>query len=254
MKLKLNETGGVVLNDGKPVYIDDAGKEVAYDAPAMHATIGRLNAEARGHREAKEAAEAQVKAFEGIDPAAARKALDITRNLDAKQLIDAGKVEEITAAAIKSVQDKYKPDIEERDRLKNELYAEKIGGNFARSKFIAEKLAIPADMAQAHFGRHFTLKDGKVVAADASGNTIYSDVNPGSVAEFDEALEKLVNGYSNRDRILKGSGHNGSGASGVDGDGGNARTVTRAQFAAMNPALQAKTAAAQRDGTVKIID
>lgn len=64
MKLKLDEQGHAVLQDGKPVYVHDDGKEVAFDAPATVATITRLNGEAKVHREGKEAAEKALKAFE----------------------------------------------------------------------------------------------------------------------------------------------------------------------------------------------
>ena len=68
MKLKLDENGHVVVQDGKPVYVHDDGKEVAFDALQTVATITRLNGEAKTHREAKEQFEAQAKAFEGLDP------------------------------------------------------------------------------------------------------------------------------------------------------------------------------------------
>ncbi|WVM87992.1 hypothetical protein UMZ34_16740 [Halopseudomonas pachastrellae] len=85
MKLKLDENGNAVLQDGKPVYVHDDGKEVAFDAAGTVATITRLNAEAKTHREGKEAAEKALKAFEGIsDPAAAIKALETVSNLDQK--------------------------------------------------------------------------------------------------------------------------------------------------------------------------
>src|SRR5690606_6729424 len=79
MKLKTLEVDGKTyaeVQDGKPVYVEDDGKEVAFDAPGTRNTISRLNAEAKSHREAKEAAEKALKGFEGIeDPAAAIKAL-----------------------------------------------------------------------------------------------------------------------------------------------------------------------------------
>ena len=56
MKLKLDANGNVVLQDGKPVYIKDDGTEIAFDAAGTVATISRLNAEAKGHREAIAAA------------------------------------------------------------------------------------------------------------------------------------------------------------------------------------------------------
>ncbi|NOM41833.1 DUF6651 domain-containing protein, partial [Klebsiella pneumoniae] len=92
------------------------------------------------------------------------------------------------------------------------LYAEMIGGNFARSKFIADKLAVPADMVQATFGRNLKIEDGKVVAYDAQGQKIFSRARPGELADFDEALETLVSQYPHRDHILKSSDANGGGA------------------------------------------
>jgi uncharacterized protein (DUF342 family) len=186
MKLKLDDAGHAVLQDGKPVYVHDDGKEVAFDAPTTVATITRLNGEAKGHRERAEAAEAKLKAFEGLeDPAAAKKALQTIQNLDHKKLVDAGEVEKVKAEAIKAVEEQYKPIVEERDRLKAEIRQEKIGGSFARSKFIAEKVAIPPDMMEARFGQHISIKDGKIVAKDMHGNDIYSRSRPGEIADFD---------------------------------------------------------------------
>lgn len=239
MKLKTIEIDGktyAVIEDGKPVYIHDDGKEVAFDAPATVAKIGQLNGEARNHREAKEAAETKLKAFEGIDdPAAARDALNTVANLDAKKLVDAGKVEEVKAAAIKATEEKFAPVVAERDKLKNDYHAEMIGGRFARSKYIADSLAIPADMVEARFGRNFEIVDGKVVAKDASGNQIYSVAKPGDLADFDEALEILVGAYPQRDHILKGSG-DGSGALGKGGAAGSGKTMTREAFDTLSPA------------------
>ena len=103
MKLKLDENGNVVVQDGKPVYVYDDGKEVAYDVPAAVAKIGSLNAEAKQHREAKEAAEAKLKAFDGIENAeAAKKALETVKNLDDKKLIDAGEAEKVKAEVVRA--------------------------------------------------------------------------------------------------------------------------------------------------------
>lgn len=240
MKLKLDEAGHVVVQDGKPVYVHDDGKEVAFDAQGTVATITRLNGEAKGHREAKEAAIESLKAFEGItDPAAALNAIELIKKIDDKKLLDAGKVDEIKAAAIKSVEEKYAPVVKERDQLKNDLHAEKIGGSFSRSKFIADKLAIPGDMVEARFGRNFAIDGGKIVAKDASGNPIYSRSKPGEVAEFDEALEILVDAYPQKDHILKGSGAGGGGAKGGAAAGSGAKSMTRTQFDALGPVERA---------------
>lgn len=236
MKLKLDANGNVVLQDGKPVYVHDDGKEVAFDAPGTVATIGRLNAEARSHRERAEAAEAKLKPFEGIaDPVAAKKALEIVKNLDDKKLVDAGEIEKVRTEAVKAVEDKYAPTVKRVEELEGALYAEKIGGSFARSKVIAEKFAIPADLVQARFGQSFKIEDGKIVAYDTAGNRIFSRVKPGEVADFEEALETLVDQYPYKAQILKGSGASGGGASGGGQGGGGKKTLTRAQFEALSP-------------------
>jgi hypothetical protein len=244
MKLKLDADGRVVVQDGKPVYVHDDGKEIAFDAPGTLSTISRLNGEAKGHRERAEKAEGALKTFEGItDPTAALKALETVKNLDDKKLVDAGEVEKVKAAAIASVEEKYKPVIDERDKLKSDLYGEKIGGAFARSSLIVgdkAKLAIPADLALSHFGKHFSIDGGKIVAKGADGNQIYSRVKHGEPAEFDEALEILVDQYPHKESILRGTG-GGTGARPGNGGGNGDKTISRKDFEALAPAAaQAK--------------
>lgn len=223
MKLKLDENGNAVLQDGKPVYVHDDGKEVVFDAPGTVATITRLNSEAKGHRERAENAEKTVKAFEGIDdPAAAKKALATVANLDAKTLVDAGEIEKVKSEISKAFQLQLDDMTGKANGFEQQLYAEKIGGSFARSQFIAEKMAVPADMVQATFGNNFKIEEGKVVAYDAQGQKIFSRSRPGELADFNESLETLVSQYPHRDHILKSSGANGGGAQ--NGGGNNQNT------------------------------
>ena len=223
MKLKLDENGNAVLQDGKPVYVHDDGKEVAFDAPGTVATITRLNSVAKGHRERAENAEKTVKAFEGIDdPAAAKKALATVANLDAKTLVDAGEIEKVKSEISKAFQLQLDDMTGKANGFEQQLYAEKIGGSFARSQFIAEKMAVPADMVQATFGNNFKIEEGKVVAYDAQGQKIFSRSRPGELADFNESLETLVSQYPHRDHILKSSGANGGGAQ--NGGGNNQNT------------------------------
>lgn len=237
MKLKTIEIDGKTYAEVQeangqpaPVYVHDDGKEAAFDAPHTVATISRLNGEAKGHREAKEAAEKALKQFEGIeDPKAALEAIKTMQNLDAKKLVDAGEVEKVKQAAIKAVEEEYAPYKTRAEELEAELRAEKIGGRFSRSKFITEKLAIPPDMVQARFGEAFKLEDGQVVCYDGEGNKIYSRSKPGELASFDEGLEILVEHYPYKDHILKSSGASGSGTAQSSGAGGP-KQWTRAQF------------------------
>ena len=259
MPFKYDAEGHIVLQEVNgqklPVFVHPDGKEAPFDGDGTVATIGRLNGEAKTHREAKEAAEAALKPFKDAgltDAAAAAKALTIVKNLDDKKLVDAGEVERVKAEAIKAVEEKYAPVQKERDDLQAALVQEKVGGSFARSKMIVEKLAIPADLVQARFGDAFKVENGNVVAYDKAGNKIFSRTNPGELAAFDEALEVLIEHYPYRDSILKGSGASGGGASGGSGGGaGGKRTISRAELESLPAAEQSKTA---RDPNVTITD
>ncbi len=256
MPFKLTPEGHIATQDVNgvklPVFTGADGKDSPFDADATVATISRLNGEAKGHRERAEKAENTLKAFDGItDPAAAIKALSTVKNLDDKKLVDAGEVEKVKTEAINSVRKEFEPVVAERDKLKGELYGEKIGGAFARSKFVTEKLAIPADMVQAAFGSRFTIENGKVVAKDANGNQIFSRTKHGEPADFEEALEIMVEAYPGKASILKGSGASGSGANGGGNGAGGKQTMTRAAFNALDPAAQSAKA---RDKNLVITD
>lgn len=269
MPFKFDSEGRIVVQEVNgqklPVFIHADGKENAFDADGTLGTITRLNSEAKSHRTRAEEFEARAKMFEGIEDAdAARKALETVKNIKDGELIAAGKVEEIKAAAKRAAEEQveaankqFANDLaktrSERDALQGQLYDEKIGGSFDRSKFIAEKLAIPGDMAKAQFGKAFKIEDGKMVAYDATGNKIFSRVRPGDIANFDEALETLVENYPYRDQILKGSGATGSGASGGSGNGGK-KAYTRAEFNTFDPAKQAQVAADVRGGKATLND
>lgn len=221
MKLKLDDQGHAVLQDGKPVYVKDDNTELAFDVVGTTQTISRLNAEAKSHRERAETAEKTLKGFEGIsDPAKALEALQLVANLDAKKLVDAGEIDKVKSEIGKALQTQLDEAKGHASKLEQQLYAEMIGGSFARSKFALDKLAIPPDLVQAYFGKAFGIEEGKVVAKDANGNKLYSATNPGELAGFDEALEMLVNQYPGKTHILKGTGASGGGASGGSQGGG----------------------------------
>jgi len=237
LKLKLDDQGHAVLQDGKPVYVHDDGKEVAFDAAGTVTTISRLNREAQTHREGKDAAETALKAFEGIaDPSAARHALETVSKLDQKKLVDAGEIDVVRNEISKAFQGQVDEWSTKAQAFEKQLYEEKIGGAFSRSKYITDKLAIPADMVQSKFGAAFKVEDGKTIAYDQHGQKVYSRTRPGEIADFDEAIETLVEQYPHRDHILKGTGASGSGASNSNGNGGQGKkTITRAQFDALDP-------------------
>lgn len=255
MKLKTVVVGDKTyaeVQDGKPVFIEEDGKEAAVDVPHMRGTLVTYGRESKQYREAKEALDAKLKGFEGIeDPVAAKKALELAKNLKDGELLTAGKVEELKAsleraatdkvtATTKQFQEQLAATTAERDKFKAELFGEKIGGAFARSKFIAEKVAIPVDFLQAKLGKHFTIEDGKIVARDVAGNVINSSTKFGDPADFEEAVTHLVMNDPARDQVLKGTGSSGSGARhSSNGNGAGGRTMTRGEFDRLSPMAQA---------------
>ncbi|MBP8005319.1 MAG: hypothetical protein KAZ18_00205 [Acinetobacter sp.] len=246
MKIKTvvveGKTYAEVNEQGLPVYVHDDGKEVGFDAGHAVQKISSLNAEAKTHREAKEAAEASLKAFEGLDADKAKAALQTVQNLDDKKLVDAGEIEkmksQLSETFKQSYEQKYEPQLkqltEERDQYQNQLHNELIGGGFARSKYINEKVAVPMDMVQAMFGKNFKVEEGKPVAYDDKGQKIFSRTNHGDEAGFDEALEILIGGYQYKDSILKGSQAGGGGFSGQGGQGGG-KSISRQNFEQLSP-------------------
>lgn len=250
MKLKLDENGNAVLKDGHPVYVYDDGKEAAIDVADMARRFEVLERDAKAAFKARDEAKAALRAFEGLDPEVARDALDKIGKLDQKKLVEAGQVDAAIAAALKPLQEELEQAKSAREQLEQQLHSEIVGGSFARSKYIAEKLAIPGDMVQAAFGKHFKVVGGKLQAVDAAGNPLYSRAKPGAYADFDEALEILIDQYPHKDSILKADTRSGSGAptnSGVNGSGGK-KTLPRMAFEQLSPSDQ--MAHVQAGGTV----
>ena len=83
MKLKTDASGNAVLQDGKPVYVAEDGKELALDAADLYGQVKRLTGENRDHRKAKEDAETKLAQYADIDdPKAAREALETVKSLE----------------------------------------------------------------------------------------------------------------------------------------------------------------------------
>lgn len=241
MKLKLDDAGHAVVRDGKPVFVRDDGSEMEFDAPRAIAKINELTGEAKGHREAREAAEAKLSAFGDLDPAKAKEALEAAASGKNKPDMEALKAE---------VAKSYEPIVQERDALKGQLNGLALENAFKGSKFVSDRLAIPADFAQSYFAKQFKVENGKAVPLNADGNPIYSRNAPGEVASFDEALEIMVSSHPHKDSILKGSNANGSGAEPNKSQSDGGKTVTRTQFDTMS---QPERATFAKDGG-KVVD
>lgn len=224
MKLKLDDQGRPVMQDGQPVYVYDDGKEVTINVAELHEKLHSLNGESAGRRKKIEELEAALSKFGGIeDPAAALKALETLKSIDAKKLVDAGEVERLKADILRGAEEswapKYQAEKDRGDKYEKLLYQEMIGGSFARSPFVTEKMAIPPDIVQAAFGSHFKVEDGRVVVYGTTGERMMSRIKIGEPAGFDEGLEALVSKHPHRDTLLKSEMKPGGGAGNSPGGG-----------------------------------
>lgn len=245
MKLKTVEIEGKIYaevdTEGRVLY-DNEGNEFAFDANQTYSKIQELTGEAQRHREAKESTESSLaelkKKIEGVD---------------LSKMVDAGKLDEVKAQLTQTYEQQIADERKAREALEQKYNSEKLTTAFNASKFVQDEVAVPPDMVLATFGKQFTLdENGKWLAKDAAGNTIYSRKRPGDVADFDEALEQIVEGYQYKDRILKASNHSGTGGEGGL-NGGGVRTIRRGDFEAMTPTQRSDASKAMQEGTLKIV-
>lgn len=255
LSLKLDDDGNVVVDDGKPVYVDQDGKDIAIDATSLYAKIAELGTEAKTHRKGKSTLKAELEKvtslFEGIDDLEAwklqaEKNAELVANFNDKDLVDAKKVEQIKKAQneaheedkrniLKSFslkEEEFQKELRDKD---NTIYNLMVSSKFAQSPFFTgekPKSILPPEIAEKYFGSNFRVeKDGNGlrVTGYIGDDPVYSRQNPGELAEFEEALESVIDAYPMKERIMRSSG-GGSGASGGSG-GGDTKTGIEAQLA-----------------------
>lgn len=251
LTLKLDENGHAVLQDGKPVYVTEDGKDFVADVPSLYGKTLELKGEAKREREKKEAAEAQVAAFQQLFPektaeeiaefiTQANEALTTVQNLDQKKLLDAGKVDQIKA----ELQDAHNKNLQrvktqfaekeagyqaEAKKKDGKIFELLVGNAFASSPFFSgkdPKTLLPPDAALALFGKHFKVEEdkatGELRVVGMYGDTEIISKQPemvGEIAPIEEAIEYIIERYPHKDRIIA-AGRPGSGAGGGEGGGG----------------------------------
>lgn len=248
-KLHLDDNGKPVFDgNGIPLFAQDGGSEpTPIDVNSLYDQIRARGGEAQTHRVEKEKLQAQLKAFEGLDPEAARKAVSQLQQIDESKLLDAGKVEELKLKITQDAQqkiDNLTKALEEANAKADTVAKEKesvihgllVKGAFESSQFLREKTVLPAEFAYASLGTHFSVEYGdsgkpQVIAKDAQGNTIFSPSNPSNYASPEEAIRLLIEQHPQRDSLLKsGASNGGSGAKSGDYRSGGAKTISRKEF------------------------
>lgn len=211
MPFKKADDGNLVLSEnGMPIYVGPDGSEKPYDVDTRAKQIAELTEKASNRGKELDALKARYAALAEIEDIAAyvedyKKNADTVASLKDKDREQEANIQKRISEAVKAA---VSPVSSERDTLKAEL--EKtvaslnqavIGNAFGRSKYAAEKL-VNAALAQQLFEGSFYVKDGKAIGRDASGNDIYGS---DGIANFDEALCKLVEASPFKDNIIKSS-------------------------------------------------
>jgi hypothetical protein len=216
LKIKLNKVEHDKLTDElKTLYIED-GDGFKLDADYEDVT----GLKAKRDELLKEIAETKkaMKAFEGLDPEAAKAALDAKQTAEDDKLKAAGEFDVLK----KKLEERHTKDLADATARESALLS-----NLKRERlqnYLVEKGVLPDRSAYAFVD----IGDQIELASDESG---FSLKLKGGIGDAKE-LETVVEGLKSKSPFLfSANGASGSGASGSDGKGSStAKTVTRAQW------------------------
>lgn len=225
-KLKLNTDGAAVIQDGKPVYVNEEGKEEPFDMNMAWNKIHTLNEENKAKRLETETLKATYKAFDGMTPeeiasnkdaAAKLKEVELIKNKDFETfktdlLATTQKKVEETERSWKSKFDSVKGEADKFSGLYNDTVLE---NHFLNSEYIKAELvpSFDGDVAKAYFGHRFRVdtENKRVYAVGEDGSPVLSEKKLGNVASFDEAMELLIKNHPKKDAWLKSKANSGGG-------------------------------------------
>lgn len=119
----------------------------------------------------------KLEAYTGIDPVAARKAIDLAAKIDAKQLLDAGKVDEVVAQRVNAMKGEHETVVKDLsgklEVATKQLEVLIIDSNVKSAAVASGVLPTAVDDVVLRAKTTFRVQDGKAVAVDASGNVMY---------------------------------------------------------------------------------
>lgn len=245
-KIKTNsETNIPVMDGNKIVCIDPDGKELPLDPVAMYLKIGELGKNNQKDREKYTILRDKYALFEGIEDIVkwkedADKAINTVANFNDKDWMKAEKVEQLKREMSDAYENKLKQaqasfgDKENAfnstiDKKNGQIRTLLVSNKFANSVFFSgekKKTNLLPDVAEAYFGKYFRVEENdktgdiKVVAYHLNGDQILSKMNPGEIADFDEAIGIIIDNHPQRDHFLRASQGGSGGQGGVGGDEG----------------------------------
>lgn len=244
-KLKRDDKNVPVVNDKDlPVFINDEdNSEVAFDPDDARKTTAQLRAEAAQSRTKLNETTTTLKKFEGIDPALYAENAAIVEKIKDKKLIESGEADKLRSDVTKQYEDQLKTERDKNTSILNNWNDEKITNAFLGSKFVNEKVAVPADMLKASFGNRFKVEDGVIRAYNPDGTPVMSKAKIGDFAGVEEAIEIFVTSHPQASALLKSgqrSGGGSPGGGGGGGGGGNPKEMKRSEFNKLDAAKKSE--------------
>jgi hypothetical protein len=165
---------------------------------------------------------AQLARFDGIDPEAIRTMLAEQKAAQEKQLEAKGQWD----ALKKQMNDQHAVELRAREEvasaarseaetLRGQIAELTVGNEFAKSRFIADELALTPSKTRVVYGSHFEFDGERVVGYDKpqgqKGRTQLVDAR-GEPLGFEQAMRKLIEADPDRDQLLKAKGRTGAGS------------------------------------------
>lgn len=170
-------------------------------------------AKLKAEKEAREAAEAALKKFEGIDLDKVSALLAAEKKREEQELEAKGEFDRLKAMIAEERTVEQTTWATERASLEAKIQelngtVDKltVGQSFSSSTFIAENLVLTPTKARQLYGAHFEMVDGKTVAYNKPAGAADRTILVGADAEplsFDAALKKIVDMDPEKDTLLK---------------------------------------------------
>lgn len=222
MELVLDDQGNAVLQDGLPVYQYPDGSKNPFNAKKTlenyEKRIADLTEEKTRHFTKAEKLKEDLKVFKDIDPAAAKEALETMANLKSKELLDANGIKVLKAdmitgfenekSEIKKGYDSKLDDlgrkiIEKDSVIKNLIITTKFSNSPHFSGKDKKTIYCPEDAVKI-FGERFKVdeKSLNVLGVDRNGETMMSQKNHGEVADFEEAISRVIDEHPRKEEII----------------------------------------------------
>lgn len=248
--------GQIELKDGKPIVVKPDGTEISYDIEQTSGTISRLTNELTTAKNDLATAKNAAKAFEGMNADEVKAALETVGKIKDKKLFESGEVDTLKQQIAGGYEAKLKESGDKYSALLARTNALVLGNAFASSKFVKDKVGIPVEMLQSFFGNNFIVdENGKISAKGKDGNPLLSPARIGEPADFEEAIESMVNAYPNKAHVLKGTSHSGTGG-GSPGtpDASGRKQYIRSALEKMTPAEQSSAMKEVREGKATLTE